>query len=282
MAVMTPSGTTGYNIQKWGKKIWGATYQRMVAIPIFDEGDKPYHQLNTRRNVRVAATPLSGSDDGSSLNASTLADSQVNLTPSGQYIMVAWSDNLDAEIDFSLNSEAQGELEQAMAEASDESVLDQVASLTQILSQAQVDVTMWRQAYARLTGNTNGVPQPGGGGPTVWAIFSHTQLPGLQNIPEFNAADLRGDSENPYVMGLFMKGSGVNLRISTVVEADANGWHNFMGLSECIQVAWNRHTTVEYQKYNLQNKVIAYNNLGSTVLHDLRGLDLRTTASGIS
>jgi hypothetical protein len=204
----------------------------------------------------------------------------ITLTPAGTYLMVQWSENEDAQIDFSLDAEARGQVEEAMAEASDQSALASVASGTQVLSAASVDGPMIRQAYGRLMGNTNGMATPGDS-PQVYGIFSHTQYPNLGTIPEFNSAEVRGDSENPYIKGIWMRGGGVMLLMTTVVTQDANGWHNCLYIPSAFAIAWNKKTELQSQKFELTHKVIAYNNFGTGIKHDLRLIDMRTTASGL-
>jgi hypothetical protein len=130
-------------------------------------------------------------------------------------------------------------------------------------------------------GNTNGLATPGETNPQVYGIFSHTQYPNLANIPEFNSALVRGDSENPYVKGVWTKGGGIMLLMSTVVQEDANGWHNCLYIPSAFVVAWNVRSRIKRQDFELTNKVIVFNNLGTAVKHNLRAVDMRTTTSGL-
>lgn len=278
MAVLTPGGTTGWNYQRWQRTIEAATYQKMVFIPVIDEGDRPYNLLNIRKHARVAASVLGQSADGTGLTASTIIGTPVTVTPAGNYVMAQWSENEDAQIDINLDSESQGNIEQALAESTDQSALANVATLTQIMSQAAVDGPMFRQAYGRLMGNTNGLATPGAE-PQVYGVFSHTQYPALGTINEFNNAEVRGGSETPYVKGIWMRGGGVMLLLTTVVTQDANGWHNCLFIPSAFVVAWNVRSRIKRQDFELTNKVIVYNNLGSAVQHNDRAIDMRTTAS---
>lgn len=280
MAVHEPSGITGANVTKYSREIRGATYQRMVAIPRFEDEDRPLNSMVIRKYTRVSATTLAQSATGDTLTASTAIGTPVTMTPAGQYVLIAQSANYKAQMDINITEDAKSEINQAMAEASDTTVLANVASFTQNMIQAGVDGPTWRQAIARVKQNTNGVAGPNGGR-QLFAIFSVTQMPNFGNIEEYNRADILGDSSNPYATGVMMKGSGAELDFTTVVAQDANGWHNFIGIKEAIGVGWNEHTTLMNQQFNLQWKLIAFNNFGSVIVHDLRGLDFRTTASGL-
>lgn len=282
MAVLTPSTTTGYNIQKWQRSVEGATYQKMVTIPIIDEGDRPLNTLNIRKHARVSSSSLAQSAEGTSLTYATLADTPVTLTPAGNYVAVAWSQNEEAQIDFSLDSEARGEIEQALAESSDQSVNANFATLTQSISGATLTGNMWRKAVGRLMGNTNGVAAPGGGKPQIHGVFSHTTYPYLGEIEEFNRAEVRGDDETPYVKGIWMRGGGVLLHLTTTITQDGNGYHNCIFIPSAFVVAWNTRSLLKRQDIELQNRLILYNNFGSAVKHDLRGIDVRVTTSGIA
>lgn len=280
MAVHDPSGVTGGNVTQYSREIAGATYQRMVALPRFDDEGRPLNSLILRKYQRVTASTLSQSATGLSLTQSTIVGTPVTLTPAGNYIEIAQTANYKAQMDINITEDSKSEVNQAMAEASDTLVLAAVSSFTQTMSQASIDGPAWRQACARVAQNTNGVAIQGGG-KRLFAIFSVTQLPNFGNIPEYNQADMRGDSQNPYVSGVIMKGNGYELDFTTVVAQDANGWHNFIGIPEAIAVAWNVHTELQNQQIELQYRLIAFNNFATGVFHDLRGLDFRTTASGL-
>ena len=280
--VLSPSGTTGFNRQSWQDTVEGATYQKMAFIPTVDEYPGRLMNVgNVRKNARVAGTTLSQSADGDTLTSVDITGTPITLTPVGRYVAVYWSENEEAQVEFDLDANAAGEIEQALAETSEQAALSNATSLTQSMSQATVDGPMFRQAYGRLIGNMNGVTMPGQGGPTVYAIFSHTQLPGLMAIEEVTHANIRGDSENPHVVGIWTKGEGVNLMLSTVIAQDGNGWHNVMYVGSAFVIAWNVRTRIKRQDLALQNRVIIFNNFASAVKHDLRAIDMRTTASGL-
>lgn len=278
--VLSPSGTTGWNLQKWQRTVEETTYQKMVFIPIIDEGDRPFGLLNIRKHARVSSSTLSQSAEGTTLTYSNIIGTPVTVTPGGNYVAVQWSENEDAQLDLNLDAEARGNIEKALAEATEQTVLANIQSLTNIMSQGQVDAPMIRQGYGRLMGNTNGLATPGAA-PTVYGIFSHRQYPALCSIPEFNRADMRGDSENPYVKGIAMLAGGARINITTVIAQDGNGDHNALYLPSAFVVAWNVRSRIKSQDLELTNRLIVFNNLGSAVKHDSRAIALRTTASGL-
>ena len=279
-SVLMPN-SANFTIEKWQRSVEGATYQKMVTIPTVDEGDRPYTLLHVRKHARVASTVLAQSADGTGLTASNISATPITVTPAGNYIMVAWSANEDAQSDLNLDAESAGNIEQALAESTETGFLLNVATLTQNMSQAGVDAPMLRQAMGRLIGNTNGVVVPGGGKPMIYGVFSHTQLPNLMSIPEINNAQMRGDSETPFVTGIWTRGAGFSLLLTTVVLNDANGWHNCLYIPSAFITAWNVRSQIKRQEFELAHKVIIFNNLGTAVKHDLRAIDLRTTATAL-
>jgi hypothetical protein len=277
--IMTPSGTTGANLESWKRTFEVAFYQRMKFIPSVDEGDRPYGTGQHRKFTRVAGATLAQSAEGTGLTYVSILGTKVSITPVGSVVPIAWSRNERAQIDISLGSEGRGQIEQALAELTEQTALANVQSLTAGLSVPEIDGPTLRRAQANLYGNTNGAVEPGT--TTMYGIFSHTQLPQLHGIEEYNKADVRGDSENPYVRGVWTKGQGILLLTSTVVANDANGWHNALYVSSAFTVDWNERASIIEDVAEAQERLIAYNNVGTGVLNDNRAFYIRTTNSGL-
>ncbi len=281
MAVMSPGAITGFNLTTFAKRAAPATYQEMIFIPMVEDyGMKVGTTGTVRKALRLTASVLGQSANGAALTAATLADAAVTLTAAGNVIMVQWDDNFKVQTDIAVETLASGEVERALAEASDTIALANVSSGTQNMSNANVDAASLRQALGRLGQNTNGEASPGKA--QIYAVFSMRQYPFLATIPEFNNAEIRGDAENPFVKGIWMRGGGVILNLSTAVANDANGDHNPIFIREAFQIGWNTaRAAVETQRFEVQTKVIAFKNFASGVIHNLRFIDFRTTTSGL-
>jgi hypothetical protein len=280
MAVVVPGTHTGFNLNSYKRGADGATYQKMKAIPkIEDYGMRLYGTGNVRKWARMTGDTLSSTATGTGLNYQTFIASPVTVAAGGNYVAMAWARNEQAQIDIDLKSGGTGQIEEALAEASDTAVLANAASNTQIISQASVDAPMWRQAVGRLMANTNGVASPGQR--QIYVLFSPTQYPNVSAIPEFNNAQYRGDKENPFVKGFFTTAGGVVADYTTAIYQDANGWHNPLFIEEAYIIGWNTRTDVDFLQDELQYRLIAYNNFGSNVQHDLRAVVMRTTASAL-
>lgn len=271
---MTPSGTTGGNLQQYKNGFEDALYQRLVFIPTIEEGARPYGTGNHRKFQRVAGATLAQSADGTGLTYVSILGTPVTTTPVGSIVPIAWSWNEDAQTD--VNFAGQGEqILSALSELTETAALANIASLTEGLSVADVEGPSFRRAQANLYGNTHGKAEPGKA--TMYGIFSHTQLPNLQAIDEYNNASVRGDSENPYVKGVMTKGQGVLVNTSTVVYNDGNGWHNAMYLGEAFTIDWNERSRVRQSEVEAQGRLIAFNNVASAVLNNDRAFYIRTT-----
>jgi len=275
--ILTPTGTTGWNFTKTAKTIEAATYQEMVMVPLIEEAERLYGGLTIRKAARVAGTVLAQGADGDVLVPVNPIGTPVALAPVGNYVAIYWNENEDAQTDVDIEPQSVKAGTSALAELTDQSVLALVASLTNFMSAAAMTTAIWYQAHARLMGFTNGMAAK----QQVHAVFTHKQYPVLGQIDVFSNAAVRGGSETPYANGIWTKGDGVKLHITTVVANDGAGDHNVMFLPSAFKVSWNRRSQIKKQEIGLQNRVILFNNLGSGIVHDSRAIDIRITATGL-
>lgn len=279
--VLSPGGTTGFNRQTWMDTIEEPTFQQtefLNTIRVYP--GKIFTQATVRKGARALGTTLGQSATGDTLTSTDITGTAITITPVGRYVMVEYSANEKAQIDVDLGNFSAALIERGLAETLDQAGLALVSTLTQNLSQAGIDAAMWRQGVGRLINNSNGEYGPGQAVP-LRAIFSPTQYPNVMAIDEFTHADIRGDGENPQVKGIFTKGGGVNVRFSTVVAQDANGWHNPLYVEDAFIVGWNQRIQALEEVTELKYRVTCFANMGVSVLHDLRAIDLRSTASAL-
>jgi len=277
--VMMPS-VTNWQIKKYEPRAEEATYAKMDFIPTIDEGMRPFDQSISRKHTRVSGSTLAQSGDGTGLSYVDPRGTPVTLTPVGSYVPLAHSANMEAQNDLNLTSEEADAAEGALAELTETNALANLSSLTQIVTDIDVTAALIRQAIAKLQINTNGMWRPGGTGPQAYGIFTATQSPALMGIPEVNSAEMRGDSENPYIKGIWTKGFGFMLMTSTVTPFDGTKWTSALYLAKAFRVAWNVRSMVRKLEVELATQYILYNNVGSTILHDLRAVAFQTTHSG--
>ena len=276
---MTPGATPssgGINRAAYEATAEEATYEQMQLVPLVDSFNGPiYGQGIVRKWARVTGTTLAQTASGVDLTYLDPRGVAVTITPVGRVVPIGWSQNMKSETDINLDAGASASGTGAMAELLEGDCAANFASGTVIVSGAAIDAATLRQLRARLIGNTNGLARK----KKVYAWFSHTQEPALMGIPEVNSAEMRGDSENPYVKGLWVNGFGMSLMTSTVVYQDANGWHNAVFLEEALKTGWNERTLVKRQEEELFYRYILYSNMGSNVQHDARMVIFRSTAS---
>ena len=274
--VLTPGSNQIASMEVWTDTVDGGTYQKQEFIPRIDEIKRPYAKAHIRKYARMSAVALASTSPGTGLTYQDPKGIEVTLTPAGVYVATAFSANEDANSDIPFDSDLANESERAMAEANDETVLLNVVSLTEFRGNNVDDANaaLIRNAMALLTENTNGMVVPGE--TTVYALLDSSQYGPAMSIPEFTNAQMRGDSANPNVTGRWIKGGGVTLAFSTVVAVDGNGANGVMWIPSAFAIGWNKRTQVKHQEIELQNRVILYNNFGSTVKHNLRAVALRT------
>lgn len=275
--VIVPGTQTGWNRVAYANGPFErATYQEQVLVPIVEDGQRLMGSMVIRKHQRVTGATLSQTSDGTGLTYVNPIGTPVTVTAVGYTVPIAWSENEEAQVDANMDQEAAAAGSKSLAELIETATAANFQSGTQIVTNPTIDANTLRTALARLAGNTNGMGMPGKSG-TIYGFFSTTQMNPLMGIPEINSAEMRGDSENPYVKGWWSKGFGIMNNYSTVVPQDANGYHNAIFLAEALTVRWNTRSRIKRQDYELQNRWIAYANVGSAVLHDLRMVVIRTT-----
>jgi len=273
---LVPGTHTNWDYNVFKRGLEAATYQDLKLIPVVDEAMRLYNQLTIRKAARVTGTTLSATSDGTGLTYLNIVGTPVSITPVHSVVPIAYSAGMQAQQDFDISRENAAGITASLAELTEASVMANFQTATQFISDTDATPTLVRQASARLFANTNGNFGPGTDKP-FYGFFSQTQLPNLQAMPEVNSAEMRGDSENPYVRGIWVKGFGFVLNISTVVPQDGNGWHNALLVPSALVTSWNLRSTVKELDQELATMSIAHNNMGSGVLHDARILVMRTT-----
>jgi hypothetical protein len=268
-------GSGGWNRTAYAAGFERATYQKQILVPIVEDGERLLGGMVVRKQARVQGAVLAQTSDGTGLTYLNIIGTPITVTPVGLVAPIGWSENEDAQVDANFDKEAGEGGSAALAELIEANTAANFQSATQTIANPTLDATTLRAAVQRLVGNTNGVGLPGEG-MTIYGYFSSTQMVSLGSIPEVNNAMARGDSENPYVKGLWVKGFGLVANISTVAPQDANGYHNGIFLASALTVRWNTRARIKRQDFELQNRWIGYANQGSNIVHDLRLVVVRT------
>jgi hypothetical protein len=276
--ILTPSGTTGLNRTVYSAQFFRTTYQRQILVPIIEDAERLYGATVLRKEQRVQGAVLAQSSDGTGVTYVNPVGSPVTVSPAGYIVPIGWSENEDAQVDFNMDMIAGNAASSALAELLEATAAANFQSATQIIANPVLDAATLRAAIARLDQNTNGESGPGqsSGGKTINGFFASTQRVPLMSIPEVNSAEARGDSENPYVKGVWVKGFGILANISSVVAQDANGFHNAIFLAEALTARWNVRSRIKRQDYEYRNGYFGYANFGTAVVYDARIVVVRT------
>ncbi|MGQ0721018.1 MAG: hypothetical protein ACT4PE_05520 [Candidatus Eiseniibacteriota bacterium] len=274
--VLTP-GSNHVNYEVFSRTVESATYQKQQLIPRFKDVGRPYSKLTINKWARVSSTALAAGNHGTGLTYQDPVATPPTLDPAGIYVALAFSQNEAAENPYDLDSELSDEATRALAEGNDTNAALQFPALTQFRGNATDDVTsaLLRNAQALLTRNSNGMIAPGAG-MEIYLVLDASQYPAVMSIEEYANAEARGDGENPYVKGVWSKGGGHNLLFSTVLSTDVDGTHGALWVKEALGVGWNVRSMVKKQSLELQERCILFNHLGTTVIHDLRAVAIRT------
>lgn len=271
-------GGTGahFNYEVWEDSFHGATYQELLALARFYDLKRPYSKNHTRNAARLLGNSMASTDVGTGLLYQNPVGPEVTTTPAANYVATAWAYGEAMSTDVPLDQDLATEMQKALAEASETSACAQFAALSQNRGAAGTDIVVgsWRNALGLLTQNTNGAFSPGQS--EIYGILDASQYNAVMSIPEFTHADIRGDGENPQVRGIWSKGGGAMLMLSTALTTDPNGTHGCIWVRSAFGVAWNDRSTVLRQRLEAQNRLICLNNFGTSILHDLRAVGIST------
>jgi len=267
-----------FNYEVWEESVDPATYQKMLLTPRCSQTRRPYSLGRISKFARLTGNALSST-------ASGLADTllyenpdggEASLTPGTNYVATARQFGEEVMNPYNLSAELASEMENALAELTEVGVAANIATLTQFRGGPTVNITAaeLRNAMSLLGRNTNGQYSPGDA--AIYGILDWSQHAHLMSIPEFTNAEIRGDKENPQVKGIWDKGAGIMMMLSTALTTDVNGTHGCIWVPTAFGVGWNARTQVLRQDDGLQKQIVVANNLGSTVRQDLRGIGLRT------
>ncbi len=274
--ILAPGTNTGWNRTAYAAGWERATYQRMILVPFVEDGERLLGGMVVRKAARVVAATQAQTSDGTGVTYVNPMAAAVTVSPVSYIVPIGWSETEDAQVDLNLDQIAGDSCSRAIAEAIEAATAANFQSGTQFVVNPTLDAPTLRGAIAKLVTNTNGEGMPDGPN-RIYGYFAANQMPTLNAIPEVNNAQFRGDSENPYVKGLWVKGFGLLANISTVVAQDANGFHNAVFLAASLTVRWNVRSRIKRQDYEYRNGYYGFANVGSQVVHDLRMVPIRTT-----
>jgi hypothetical protein len=277
----TPGGGTtaggGLLAQAWQSNLEDAVYDLEVFIPRIRDLQRPLAQLTIRKQARFSSATMGTSDTGLLLtyNATNLAP--VTMVPAQVYVAANWNEDFDAQAEFSPESEFRQNAEEALAEGKDQTALAATTSFTtNVKGSYATDITAatWRDALA--SGRISGRSRFAQGKMPIAVVVHPAQTDDMGAIPEFAQAHLRGQGDSVMRSGLFAQLYGVDVYFSNVVSGSGGGANNPMFVLSTFGIAYNRRDNVKYQEIEYQHRVIVGANFATGLIHDLRGVNLRS------
>lgn len=278
---------TGRNIvyQSWANTIEVPAYEKMTMIPTLDEGGRPYGTANIRYwDTLTATTVLSTAGTGTAhdlthLTMNTGTPSVLTYTTTKVYCVVGYNDDEQDAVEVGLDGGIRQNIEQCMADGCDGIITALASNLTNgygdNATQGSVEdckLLAWQMrigSAAVLIGDR-----------TIHACLHPGAGNGLTKSSDWTNAEIRGDSENPVVRGVFLKANGILFRFTTKMPtANGNGGEGAIYVPEAFAVGWNQKPTMEKQRSGLATFHIGSANLGGRVKWDSRARYYRTVTS---
>ena len=270
----------------WAKTVEVPAYEKMIMIPTLDEAGRPYGTQNIRywdtltatTKASTAGTSTALDITGMTINAGT--PTVLTYTTTAVYVAVGINRDLSDAVEVDLDPGARQNVEQCLADGCEAVITALVSNLTAgvgdaatVGSAADVRKLVWQLRIAS--------PAVVVGEREIVACLHPGAGDGLTSANEFMNAEVRGDAENPWVRGIFVKAFGTLFKFTTKMPtANGNGGEGAIYVPETFAVGWNqRPTMLAPQTSGLATFHIGYANLGGRVKWDSRGRFYRTIVS---
>ena len=286
MATYVP-GTAGSGTELtnevWQKNIEAAVYEEAQLLPLIKERDRLYNKLHIRTFGQFSASTLANTDTGLGPTYAVATTYDKTATPVANYVAVNLSRSQikQMNVDVTQSNDFKDAMNKALAQKIDQTVhAATIGALTTNVvgdAAATMDRALVLNLLYTIRKNARSAVQPGKS--DIKFIVWPLQGPSFMSIPEFTAANLRGDSENPNVKGIIFNAMGLEYIVSGNCVSDANGVHNGMFVGSAFSLSWNERPTVFSQDFELASRIYAYGNYGAGVVWDDRAGDLRTKAT---
>lgn len=277
MASMTVSGQgANVTVKNWKRTMLKALYDKMRLIPHCDmTAEALMGGLYVRRMGKVTAQQLATSQDGTTFNIDSAYPVATVITP--QWILAAtgYSDQVTRQVGTEIKQGSADTCNGALAAGCDNYISQLVASATYNSGGAgySVEPVQLRAALQSIAVNSSQNAEEG----ELWAILSATQIAASLNVPEITQAIYRGDGTAPVVTGRLSNGYGFKFDYSTILYADAAGYHCPILKPDAISYGWNKQPDGEVQRYLKQVRVMADAEIGGAIIYPEMIVDMRTS-----
>jgi hypothetical protein len=280
-------GTTGDGAElvneAWQLGIEAAVYEDAQLFPLLSERDRLYNKLHIRKYGNFSTSTLSSTANPASVTYGTATTSEVTVSPVAQYVATQLSRNQikQMNVDLTQSSEFKASMNKALAQKIDQYVNTQLIQplTTNVVGDAAttMDRALVLNLLYTIRKNAKSAVQPGKS--DIKFIVWPLQGPSFMSIPEFTAANLRGDSANPNVKGIVFEAMGLEFIVSGNLDTTGGAVSNPMFVKDAFALSWNERPTVFSQEYELASRIYCYANYGASTVWDDRAGNLKTKAT---
>ncbi len=279
----TAGAGTELTNEVWQNTIEAAVYEEGALFPLIKERDRLYNKLHIRTFGQFAANSLGSTADGTGVTYGVATTYDKTATPVANYVAVNLSRSQikQMNVDVTQSNDFKDAMNKALAQKIDQYVnTTLIPNLTTNVvgdGASTMDRALVLNLLYTIRKNARSAVQPGKS--DIKFIVWPLQGPAFMSIPEFTAANLRGDSANPNVKGIVFEAMGLEFIVSGNLDATGGAIHNPMFVSDAFALSWNERPTVFSQDFELASRIYAYANYGTGIVWDDRAGDLRPKAT---
>lgn len=273
---LTPGSTSGGYLtkQNWKRRILGALYETMDALPNFEgSAEKINDSLWVRRMGRVGSTTLSSTSTGTGLSPSDPSPTRIQIQPNWIIAYAQYPDSMPWRGGDEVKASVADTVESACAKGVDYLVTTQFASGTNTYGNSGYDIEVVGLRAILQSIHTNSRQNAKAG--DLMLLLGTTQIGPALAIPEINNAYQRGDGSSPLVSGRMASGLGFKFGFSTNLYSDANGTHGAAFKKPAIQYGWNKEPNGETQRFEKATKVFCDAEIGANIVFNEMLVDIR-------
>lgn len=260
-------------------------YEEPVVIQDFSKPvsvERMGNSLVIRIIPVIADQSLAASDTGQSLTAHTGTTTAVTASPVGRYGFVEIPIHLTSKFDGSESAaivaayreQLKGSLDAAKDTYGAQTAITSAGVLTH--GPVNFDKSNLLQAKQKLRISAKSHFKNGS---MIHMKYSPTQIQFVESIDSIMSAEVRGDSETPYVTGFVNKAFGMTFAETGNVYSAAGIVHNMLYLSSAFVQGYNIiYKLLDPQDYLLTTRYLAYSEFGVAVPFPEDALDFQTAA----
>jgi len=274
----TPTQVQAHIRKVWSKEIGLVASEEQVAVPLAADLEKIEGELAFRKFGTLSTNNLSDSAVGSGLTASGNAEITISATPMTKYVMVVVNFNTAARCAFDPKTPLRTQMQAAMYETVDRTLLGLASSLTTNVVggvDEEISDSLMREVKRKLTSSGKSKFKPG---KTGYAVIMHPgDIETLDGIEAYWKADGRGDRETPLPTGWMYKVRGGTIYETGNVQVDTVTRNVALLPNETWGIGYNQKYAAKMEEYELVWKLILWIDFGVLERWDEYGVLIQTS-----